>query len=444
MLDILGLVIGMVFAFLLLSLLATMVQEIIASILSMRGKFLLDALVQLLELDWVDESELAGTTEGERIKELQAKRKAKKTEWTSQIQKTRVYQKFIHKNAWIKRLPSYLSADQVISILQELMVDPIEEENQEETEIRDQSNQGQGGVGELRDSAGGRIEVPDELETPGAERLKGSALPRGMQPQTPRALQTPKEPKLLKSMKQTNLRGSLQQLYIATKEQQKAPVSGSFTDPIIEGNLRARSLNIDPQAIEKEVTEKFNKIKKEITTDFNGMMDRASGWYKKRAQTVLFLIGLTIAFAFDADTFVIYQSLSNNAQARQEVLTLADQFVTNNQAENFAPATQAGANAEDQLLELRKQANVLVANEIAGLESALGFGRDKFPESPPQKAGEPDPTLKQIAVFRFVKFMGWIVTALAISLGATFWFDILKQLINIRNAGVKPSGGTGA
>ncbi len=35
----------------------------------------------------------------------------------------------------------------------------------------------------------------------------------------------------------------------------------------------------------------------------------------------------------------------------------------------------------------------------------------------------------------FLKLIGMILTTLAISLGAPFWFDILKQIINIRNAG---------
>ena len=33
---------------------------------------------------------------------------------------------------------------------------------------------------------------------------------------------------------------------------------------------------------------------------------------------------------------------------------------------------------------------------------------------------------------------GWLVTALALSLGAPFWFDLLTKFINIRGAGPKP------
>jgi len=43
--------------------------------------------------------------------------------------------------------------------------------------------------------------------------------------------------------------------------------------------------------------------------------------------------------------------------------------------------------------------------------------------------------------------VGWVLTALAVSFGAPFWFDALKNLLNMRNAGPKPprseaSGGT--
>ena len=38
----------------------------------------------------------------------------------------------------------------------------------------------------------------------------------------------------------------------------------------------------------------------------------------------------------------------------------------------------------------------------------------------------------------FSKLLGYILTALAISLGAPFWFDLLKKLVNIRSAGNKP------
>lgn len=34
--------------------------------------------------------------------------------------------------------------------------------------------------------------------------------------------------------------------------------------------------------------------------------------------------------------------------------------------------------------------------------------------------------------------LGYFVTALAIMMGAAFWFDLLKKFVNVRNAGPKP------
>lgn len=41
--------------------------------------------------------------------------------------------------------------------------------------------------------------------------------------------------------------------------------------------------------------------------------------------------------------------------------------------------------------------------------------------------------------FWFLKGIGWLITALAISLGAPFWFDVLKRVTNIRGTGAKSS-----
>jgi hypothetical protein len=36
------------------------------------------------------------------------------------------------------------------------------------------------------------------------------------------------------------------------------------------------------------------------------------------------------------------------------------------------------------------------------------------------------------------EYLGWLITAFAVSFGAPFWFDLLQNLVNLRNAGQKP------
>jgi hypothetical protein len=40
--------------------------------------------------------------------------------------------------------------------------------------------------------------------------------------------------------------------------------------------------------------------------------------------------------------------------------------------------------------------------------------------------------------FTFRNIIGWCIFILALSLGAPFWFDVMKKLVNIRNTGKAP------
>ena len=51
------------------------------------------------------------------------------------------------------------------------------------------------------------------------------------------------------------------------------------------------------------------------------------------------------------------------------------------------------------------------------------------------------------AAFRPVDYLllalGWLLTALALSLGAAFWFDVLSKALQVRGSGPKVSASTG-
>jgi hypothetical protein len=39
----------------------------------------------------------------------------------------------------------------------------------------------------------------------------------------------------------------------------------------------------------------------------------------------------------------------------------------------------------------------------------------------------------------WLKVFGWVISAVACGQGATYWFDILKRLVNVRSAGKNPA-----
>ncbi len=58
---------------------------------------------------------------------------------------------------------------------------------------------------------------------------------------------------------------------------------------------------------------------------YNQTMDRATGWYKRQTRRILFFIGLTIACWGNVDTIKIYHILSKDKTAREQMVQLAAQ-----------------------------------------------------------------------------------------------------------------------
>jgi hypothetical protein len=78
--------------------------------------------------------------------------------------------------------------------------------------------------------------------------------------------------------------------------------------------------------------------------------------------------------------------------------------------------------------EKRNAVKNLLNEEIEQVNDALGIGWRSFKDRP--GATTPFTILSML--------LGWIITGLAITLGAPFWFDLLKKLIQIRGSGSRP------
>lgn len=72
---------------------------------------------------------------------------------------------------------------------------------------------------------------------------------------------------------------------------------------------------------------------------FNDTMDRASGWYKRKTQATLFVIGLLVASVGNVDTIAVVKWLWLGDSARQAGLAVAATLV----ARNLPPSTGTSA-----------------------------------------------------------------------------------------------------
>lgn len=173
----------------------------------------------------------------------------------------------------------------------------------------------------------------------------------------------------------------------------------------------------------READNNVDAFKGKVKGWYNDVMDRASGWYKRYTQKILVGVGFLIAVIFNADTLAIYERLESDPETLQQVVALAEDFAASESALQGAPA--ADPDFESSLGHLKE----LVGNQIESVRSPLGLGWKNV-------------VWEEVTWYDAVtKALGWIVTALAVSLGAPFWFDLLRKLVNIRTSGRKPEEG---
>lgn len=159
---------------------------------------------------------------------------------------------------------------------------------------------------------------------------------------------------------------------------------------------------------------------------FDQAMDRAAGWYRRQLQFALWGVALLTAALANADTLAIVNTLSKDRAVREAVVATATAAV--NAGRDSALSQAPNSNAAASPRELVDEA-VGRVEELQGLGIPLGW------------AGI---ATKRGTWWWVLKFVGLLLTAAALSLGAPFWFDALSKLTNLRAAGNRPQAGAGA
>lgn len=167
-----------------------------------------------------------------------------------------------------------------------------------------------------------------------------------------------------------------------------------------------------------------SKARENIEGWFNAGMERVSGWYKRRTQVFILILGFLLAVILNIDPIVIAKRLSTDKSLREAVVVAAQEYAkANPSAASSKASADSSSNAPSSEFKERLQ-------EIRNLSLPIGWGKDnaaKFSTIGCAGAGD-----------WLLKILGWVITALAASLGAPFWFDTLSKFISVRSS-AKPA-----
>lgn len=184
--------------------------------------------------------------------------------------------------------------------------------------------------------------------------------------------------------------------------------------------LRANAMALRPGKVRdavlvalSEAGNDFDRARTSLEAWFDSGMDRVSGWYKRESQVLLLLIGLATAVVFNIDAVHVTRELASSNSVRQQLLLQATD-VQAKVAQHQAATGEVGL-ADEALVTAK-----------TGLGDLLGW----------QKPGRWDFSWVGILNGLYI-LLGWVITGIAISLGAPFWFDMLNKIMVIR-ATVKP------
>jgi hypothetical protein len=157
--------------------------------------------------------------------------------------------------------------------------------------------------------------------------------------------------------------------------------------------------------------------RKAIEGWFNDAMDRVSGWYKRRTLVWTVIIAAVLTILSNADTIQVARRLWTDPVLRSKVVAEAQ-----NRAKKPPPTVEYPDKDEP------TEPKVTEGNSVSAQEQQLLTQLIGWPGNP-----RDDPFSVWPA-----RLLGWLLTILAISLGAPFWFDMLNKFINIRSAGKSP------
>jgi hypothetical protein len=203
---------------------------------------------------------------------------------------------------------------------------------------------------------------------------------------------------------------------------------------------------------------------------YNESMDRVSGWYKRYAQQWLLALAVILAVACNVDSVRIIRALSLDPKLRDKIVQHAEDYAypsrqapavtpspapeapvttTPTSSDSGAPSKTdlpSATDSEDKVVKFKRS---LADLEVTGVPMGWNDGpsQELLGNLPtPRNCISPAFWYKNLLSHKTISaialwlgaIVGWVVTGLAASLGAPFWFDMLNRFIDIRGVGRAP------
>lgn len=199
-----------------------------------------------------------------------------------------------------------------------------------------------------------------------------------------------------------------------------AAIHKAIEDANLPPALAARLLAVDARG-----QGAARRMEQAVTGWYADFTTQVQHWYARRAQMASLVIALLVAFALKVDTIGLAQKFYTDTPARAAVVAMANK--AGGQTDGTAGKCSVPADKD-----LNPDMIGTCAQAVQqALPMPLGWSA--------QDLSGPEAFAKGVAGLGISGLVGIVISALAISLGARFWFDTLKSLVAIRTGGNPPA-----
>lgn len=193
----------------------------------------------------------------------------------------------------------------------------------------------------------------------------------------------------------------------------------------VKESLTSLAKKIDEKGSQTE--NELRELEQEIEQWFDRSMQRASGVYKRNSKGVAILIGFLVAVGANADTLYMVNSLSSNSVLRSTISLSAERLVD----QSFPTTMSNGSDpSADNFAEVKNQ----VRNALEDVSLPIGWNQYNLAGQAKQEV-----TIGPVKLPFIHRVIGWLISGIAISMGSSFWFDLLGKVIDLKNMGGKKS-----
>ena len=204
--------------------------------------------------------------------------------------------------------------------------------------------------------------------------------------------------------------------------------------------------------------EQIVAFEKEVETFYNSAMERATGWYKRKMRRIALAIAIVLSIAMNIDTIKITNdALSDKNKLAKTVDNISNSLASINHSDSVFIINKNDTTRIIQKVttdtsftidsNLRKDLKYNVKATITTVKNLQAFynnqsqgyqmGYGSSEEFARQWFKNGDNCWGKLWGF-LLKVLGIVITAFALQLGSTYWFDVLNKAVNIRAVGKKP------